>query len=310
MSQTADSNQEWTPLVTGDIEPEVMNIVSEILNEIPELPLSVNKIIELVSDEDASLGQLVDLISSDPALVSNILRVVNSSYYGLRHKTDNLQLAVVLLGFNEVKKITMRSFVTRSLQQSKMFKKYDFETLWLHSYLVSVCAESFAGEDDPQQRGVLLTLGLLHDIGKFALIGIGLAMKEKNLIPRTPGTIPDAICLMEKEERLFGINHPVVGGMLARKWNLSERFCTVLEYHHYPSFFDWGRIPPDYEHEIAILSMADYIVNTFFETKNNIPEPVEKAYQLIGFEPSTDAILTVDLREKLLNAREFFGLLK
>jgi HD-like signal output (HDOD) protein len=204
----------------------------------------------------------------------------------------------------------MRSFITRSLQQSKSFRKFDFEELWQHSYLVSVCAESFAGDDDPQQRGVLLTLGLLHDIGKFALIGIGLAMKEKNLIPHVPGNIHESTCLLEKEERLFGINHPIVGGILALKWNLSERFCTVLEYHHYPSFFDWDTIPSEYEHEIAILSLADYIVNTFFETKNYIPEPAEKAYQTVDIEPSIDSILTVDLREKLLNAREFFGLLK
>ena len=38
-------------------------------------------------------------------------------------------------------------------------------------------------------------------------------------------------------EKIWAIMDSMSGGMLARKWNLSERICNVLDYHHYPSFF-------------------------------------------------------------------------
>lgn len=309
LKNPAGSNHVWFPLRLNEVPPETIKVVNTVIDQIPDLPLSVNKIIELASDEDCDLGKLVELVSSDPMLVSNILRVVNSSYYGLSHKTDNLHLAIVLLGFKEIRKITLRSYISRTLCTEKTLTSYDTKQLWEHSYLVSTCTESFSSEDDQQERGVLLTLGLLHDISKYALYDIAMLLKKRGIKPQETKDLSESSYLLEKEEKLFGVNHNIVGGLLARKWNLSERFISVLECHHYPSFFKTSEIPTEYEEEISVICISDLIVNKFSKTKNYLPEPHPHFFNILGLNPPLDNIINQQLIEKLENAKNFVGFL-
>ena len=72
----------------------------------------------------------------------------------------------------------------QSFGKGNEYKGYDTRNLWLHSYQVSVCSEAFIGEKNPKMAGVYLALGLLHDIGKFLLYNIALAMKQKGIKPK------------------------------------------------------------------------------------------------------------------------------
>lgn len=299
----------WTPILPREIPPMTLKIVNAIIDRIPELPLSVQKVIELSSNEESKLEDIVNVIASDPALVSSILKVVNSSYYGLSHKTDNLHLAIVLLGFKEVKKIAIKSFMSRNLYKDKALETYDTRNLWEHSYLVSICAESFVKEDKSQKRGIFLTLGLLHDIGKFALYDIALLFKKMDIKPKALKTITDSTCILEKEEKLFGINHSIIGGMLAKKWNLSGRIISVLECHHHPSFYGVKEVPPEFEEEISAICIADLVVNKFKEEKNPLPEPHQHFFNVLGLTPPVDNILTDSMRQKIGKALEFVEIL-
>ncbi len=297
----------WTPIRYDEVSPEIKKVVNSVIDQVPDLPLSVNRIIEMTSDEDTNFKELVEVISSDPAIVSNILKVVNSSYYGLKKKTDNLHLAIVLLGFKEIKTVVMRSYVTRAVGAGKQYKDYDTRELWQHSYLVSVCTDKFCGEDDQQKRGVLLTLGLLHDIGKFALYNIAIQMKKRGIKPMGIGDLSESALILEKEEKLFGVNHTIVGGMLARKWNLSERFISVLECHHHPSFFDRSEIPSEFEKEISEICISDLIVNKLFYQNNSLPLPQDHFFETVGFHPPLESIIDQKLEEKLNKAKDFMS---
>ena len=115
MTNNISSAGIWVPLRPNEVPSETMKMVKTVVGQIPELPHSAHKIIEMVSNEESVLQELVEQISSDPMLVSNILKEVNSSFFGLKRKIDDIQLAVVLLGFNEVKNIAIRSCITQSL---------------------------------------------------------------------------------------------------------------------------------------------------------------------------------------------------
>jgi HD-like signal output (HDOD) protein len=299
----------WTPLRTNNVLPEILKVVSSVFEQIPNLPLSINKIIEMATDEDSSLDKLVELVSTDPILVSNILSVVNSSYYGLNRRTDNIHLAIVLLGFKEVKRIAVKSHFSRIFFKGEM-KGYSTRELWEHSYLVSICAENLTGIDDPQRRGVLLTLGLLHDIGKFALYNIGMVMKKMKITTKgLDGISPDAY-LLEREELLFGVNHSIVGGLLARKWNLSDRTVSVIEYHHYPSFFGKNELPQEFEEDIAIICISDLVVSTLMKMGGDLPVPHPQFFEELGLNPSLDSIVNSELVEKIENAKKFINNIK
>lgn len=285
----------WVPLRRDDLSPEALRQVSETLEQVPELPVSFQKIIQLASDPDSESKDIAEAASSDPVLVSHILMMVNSSYYGLSRKIDNLRLAIVLLGFNEVRNIAIRSGLSQALARLGG-SAVDTRGLWAHSYLVSLCAESLAGTDDPQRAGVALTIGMMHDIGKFALYAIGVMMRSKG-IPPARIAAPDA-CLMEKEEALFGVNHAVAGGLLAGRWNLSERMRQAIECHHHPSFFGAGEIPAESVEDVATVCIADIMANRALSPERRIRPPHPYFFEVLGLDPEMPLTAPPDVMEK------------
>ncbi|HUT62890.1 MAG TPA: HDOD domain-containing protein [Anaerolineae bacterium] len=295
----------WIPLQIGDIDPTTVEIIETLVNQIPDLPVSVQKILQSVYDEKSKIKEIADIVASDPVLTSRILRVVNSTYYGLREKVDNIYLAIVLLGLNEVRNVALHLGVSNVLGKGFEYSGYDTRSLWMHSYMVSLCAETFAGSEDQYHAGVLLTVGLLHDIGKFALAGIGHLFKQKGIKLQDLKFLPTHAYLLQKEEHLFGVNHTIVGGMLAKRWNFSERTQIVVEYHHHPSFFGIESLPQMYAEVISFISLADLIVNYLAGAENHPPEPHPYFFEILGFNPPAEKLITDELKSKLSKAREF-----
>lgn len=279
----------WVPLRRKDISPDVLKPMDAMLDRIPELPVSVQKIIRMASDPESDSKEIAEVAALDPVLVSQILMMVNSSYYGLNRKIDNLRLAIVLLGFNEVRNIAIRCGLSRVADQCGG-STADTRSLWEHSYLVSVCSEMLTGEDDPQRRGVVFTLGLLHDIGKFALYAVGMIMHRNGIRPAQGGDLARDAHILKKEERYFGINHAVVGGMLAERWNLSERVRAVLECHHLPSFYGMNEIPSEYLEDIAAVCIADLMVHVTVNPEVKIKAPHPFFFEILGLAPTLESI--------------------
>ena len=146
-------NGVWLPLVREEIEPSIMNVVGEFVKSLPNLPVHVHRLLEIVSDADSDSLEVANAASADPGLVSKILRVVNSSYYGLSNRTDNIHFAIVLLGFNEVRKIALQASLAGMFAEGRTKEGYDIRGLWEHSYLVSVCAETIARERNSKSAG-------------------------------------------------------------------------------------------------------------------------------------------------------------
>lgn len=289
----------------SDMTPELVKRTTAVLDRVPDLPVSVHRVIQMTVDPDTNTKEIVEVASSDPVLASNILMMVNSSYYGLSRKIDNLKLAIVLLGFKEVRSVAIRCGFSGALGAVSHQADFDTKNLWTHSYLVSQCTEYFANEDNPQQAGTFLTLGLLHDIGKFALYMVGLHMKQMGVRPSRAGSVSPEAHLLEKEEHLFGVNHAIVGSLLARRWNLSDRICTVLECHHHPSFFGISDIPSDYLEDIAVVCISDLLVNRMQNQDSRLIWPHSGFFEMIGFDADPDQPLPPALQRKLDRARQF-----
>ena len=66
-----------------------MKKIEEIIEKIDRLkPVSYidDKIMKIVSDPDSSLAEFVDIVKYDQGMTANLLRICNSSYFGLRKK--------------------------------------------------------------------------------------------------------------------------------------------------------------------------------------------------------------------------------
>lgn len=296
----------WAPQRRRDLAPDTLRQIRGVLDQTPDLPVSVHRVIQMASDPASDSREMAEAVSSDPVLVSNILMMVNSSYYGLSRKIDNLRLAIVLLGFNEVRSIALRCGFSQ-LMGSSGVTSYDTRSLWVHSCLVSACAEAMYAGEDPQRAGVLLTLGMLHDIGKFALYTLGMAMIEHGMRLHAPITALQTMHVLEKEERLFGMNHAIAGGLLAERWNLSDRMIAVLEHHHAPSFFGITEIPTEFQEDVAAVCVADLVVNRFEDPQRPLKYPHPLFFDILGYDSSLETIIPPALLEKLERAQSFIN---
>jgi len=297
-------NKHWKPIQRKDVDSKTLKIVKGFIDETPNLPVHIHKLLQIVSDSDTESLEVAKAASADPGLVTKILRVINSSYYGLSHKTDNIHFAIVLLGFNEVRKIALETSLSSMFREGKSYGGYDTTGLWEHCYLVSICAEAIGQSLEYSQPGELVTFGMLHDIGKNVLFKLAVIMKKKGIAPYRQVHEDGLSCLSEKEEALFGITHAIAGGMLAEKWDLSERICTILEYHHHPSFRGIDSIPTDYLNDIAMVSISDAIISQV-EDDIRHPEPSPEFFDVLGLTPPLEKCLTAELLEKIEEAKRF-----
>jgi HD-like signal output (HDOD) protein len=289
----------------GDVDPGLLKQIIAMIDLFPDLPAHVHEILRIVSDYESDSREVERLASSDPVMASKILNAVNSAYYGLSKKTDNIKLAIVLLGYAEIRNIALKCGISGVMGNGGNYKGYSTRALWRHSYLVSVCAETFVSDKDSDRAGILLTLGLLHDIGKFALCNAAIIMRKKRVRLKGVKSMADCNYVLEKEQELFGTNHAIIGAMIAKKWGLSKRICSILEYHHYPSFYGPGAIPKEYAKDIAVISISDQIVNVLEGEKNIIPEPPAEYFELLGLTPPLSNLLTDEIKDKLEKAKNF-----
>ena len=68
---------------------EDMKEIEKIIEEVDRLrPVShiSNKILEITCNPNSSLTQLVDIIKYDQGITANLLRICNSSYFGLKRR--------------------------------------------------------------------------------------------------------------------------------------------------------------------------------------------------------------------------------
>ncbi len=103
----------------------------------------------------------------------------------------------------------------------------DPERFRLHSLLVQRSAEAIAegsGGTDPERVSVA---ALLHDTGRLVLAKLHGGYSER--FDRRLGTPEERIVA---ERRELGIDHALVGGVLARRWKLSGDIAGAIERHH------------------------------------------------------------------------------
>lgn len=259
--------------------------LQKVLSETEEISPLVTELTMQMNDPDGITPQSMGkLIATDQGLTSHILRTVNSPYYGLNQKCDNIFTAIVILGYNEIHRIVMEERVKKTgIRPSK--------EQWLHANLTAHIAAYLVNTSRIKvPLGTLITLSMLHDIAKDVLY---------QKVPLPNGEQPPA----DPRERLrwevehYGIDHASFGAALARNWRIPEKMCLCIEQHHWPMFWPYreiGKISPDIIHEITFLSVADVASKNF--TKEIQGSYIgDDYYSSIRKTPNMERILTPEL---------------
>lgn len=199
------------------------------IDEIPTLPVILQRVNRMLSDFDVSIHKMGKVIESDPAMASRVLKLVNSSFYGLRSKIGNVRHALILLGFNSVRNAIISVSVFDVFKGSGW--KEGAEEFWRHSAAVATTSKYLAEATKLIAAEDAFVGGLLHDIGKVAI-----ARYFPGAMERIRKSVRDSgkdLCEAEKEQLCF--THADMGGHLAQKWQFPLNLIQAIRCHHSPN---------------------------------------------------------------------------
>ena len=217
----------------------------EALEAFPALAESRNHLMGLFEAGEPSISEIVATVESDVALAITVLRFANQVDRKMAGKVDSVVKAVEVLSPEGVYKIADRARTFDFFQRSSMWKEMP-ERFRLHAIATQRAADRLARELGYEARDRLMVTSLLHDIGKLVLV---------NAYPGYPREVHGEARSPEErlaaERRELGVDHALVGGVLARRWSLPKALASVIEHHHAADCTD----------EAAIVRLADMLAH-------------------------------------------------
>ena len=237
-------------------EQSVAGALKEI-SHIATLPEVTLKIIDLVEDPSSSAQDLHEVISNDPALCSRILKVVNSSFYGLPGQIASINRAIVMLGLNAVKNIAIAASLAKLFRGGELTPFCSAKDLWDHSNAVAIACKMLSDRLGMGLGDEAYLAGLIHDIG----VMVEMQYDRSNLIDAIDRCNIDengnpSVSLIDNEEAIFGANHQDFGKGLCEKWKFPAPFIASAGYHHNPT-----QAPSECKKIVYIVHAADVIAS-------------------------------------------------
>jgi len=196
---------------------------------IPSLPEAVSEIVSLVNKPDSSAAQVCNVIQKDIGLTAKLLQVANSAYYAFPNRIGSVQLAVSLLGMNEVRNIVLSATVVSMFKSIKGAPFLSFRELWTHSVNCAVAARTIASRVPDLSPEEAFVGGLLHDVGMVVL----LEKMQEDLKKIVQLAKKEEIPFVEAERRYWEHTHARIGSVLARMWKLPKAVAQAAEQHHF-----------------------------------------------------------------------------
>jgi putative nucleotidyltransferase with HDIG domain len=198
----------------------------EALEAFPALEESRIRVLRVVGEEPQPTGKIVEAIESDLALVTTALRMANAMPSPQRGKIACVRDAVELLGGEQVEQLARQTQTFDFFERSPGWDLMP-ERFRLHAVATQAAADKLARETGYEQREELLTAALVHDIGKLVLVQSYPSYPDQiHGEARTPGE------RVHRERLELGVDHAVVGGVLARRWGLPDSLAAAIERHH------------------------------------------------------------------------------
>ena len=226
------------------------------INACPKLASlqSINRALgDLVRSEGSLNSQIAEVIRRDPSLSARLLRMVNSVYFGLSTRVNNIEEAVFFLGLRQIRELSLATPVIEELEQLQQSTSptLPWKDLWTHSISTAILTREILASTPLQiDDDTDYLVGLLHNIGKVVMAYA--FPDELRILIATPLATAADCCRLERE--IIGWDHGRIGAHYLVRHQLSEEIVTAVNYHNDPD-----RAP---RHRLfaAAVQVADHLV--------------------------------------------------
>jgi putative nucleotidyltransferase with HDIG domain len=195
------------------------------LDNLPPFPVVATRLLEVLSNENAHITGVGRIIAAEPVFASRVLQMANSPLFALQTQVKTISHAIVLLGLDRVKAIT----VTRALGDfvGPALNTQALRPCWQNSLACALLSEKLA-RACKMDTDFAYVAGLLRDIGRLALL-VKYPEAYANLLAVSGERGFD---LMQTESDLFEIDHCQAGAWLMARMPFPPELCEVAAMHH------------------------------------------------------------------------------
>lgn len=196
----------------------------EAVEKFPVLIESRARVMRAATAETARVSEVIEAVESDVGLAIAVLRFANrssgaGSVGSIPEAVDVLKPAGVLA-------------IAGTAPVFDFFEPNGGREMRPERFRVHALATQRAGDEIGRtvgwsSRDELAAATLLHDVGRLVICNLHPGDRSQF---EAVGKVPEQR-LREERERL-GIDHALVGGVLARRWNLPSHIAVAIERHH------------------------------------------------------------------------------
>jgi HD-like signal output (HDOD) protein len=190
------------------------------------------KLASLVNSEQSYNSQIAETIRHDPSLTARLLRMVNSVYFGLSAKVNNIEEAVLYLGLRQIRELSMATPVIEDMaKMSPTTIQLPWREMWQHSIGTAIMTREVLAttnllvDDDTDY-----IVGLLHNVGKVVLATAW--SKEFAEVVAGDHADADAVCAAEREA--IGWDHAEIGAYYLERHQLAPEIVEAVRHHAHP----------------------------------------------------------------------------
>jgi HD-like signal output (HDOD) protein len=200
------------------------NAIAGDIGDLPSMPIVAIKSLELLQDPDTSIKELADTISMDPAVSARVLKITNSSVYGLVRKITTLQNALVILGERTVRSLVLASSMCSVNKQFGLLEKL----LWEESVGSAIASRYISqklGRGDCEEA---FLAGLFSNLGKVVRNNNN-PVEYQELVEALYNDGTSKYIDLEKNYFTHPYNH--VGAAVLHAWEIAELLVEAVCRH-------------------------------------------------------------------------------
>lgn len=222
------------------------------LNNLVALPQAYVQINQMINSPKYSAMDIGKVIAQDTDLSARLLRIVNSSFYGIPVPIETISRAVTIVGTSDLHDLALATSASRIFKDIPG-EMMDMGEFWGMSVYTGIVASTLAEKCNILHSERLFVQGMLHDIGRLPIY-LRLPEKAREILLITEGNYD---MLPGAEHDVLGFTHAEVGALLTHAWNLPEGIQTVTRYHHQPELASTYKIETSLIHISSILAECE-----------------------------------------------------
>jgi putative nucleotidyltransferase with HDIG domain len=198
----------------------------EAVERFPVLLESRERVMRAATADTARVGEIIEAVESDVALTMAVLQFANRSGVRNAGTVASIPNAVEVLKPSGVLAIAGTAPTYDFFEPNGGWELRP-EHFRIHALASQRAADRIARAVGFKDRDELAVVTLLHDVGRLVILRLHPGYQD--FFDMT-GRTPEQRLRVERDK--LGIDHAIVGGVLARRWNLPGRVAVAIERHH------------------------------------------------------------------------------